>query len=251
MEYINSSLGIPVKGKFHDLVSRGFSNASGGSITSGRGKKSFTKLVPAVAIAQYIGDAKKRAKEAMGSASNPEKAKMEHYLKDIVAPKYPFSKEMSSEQLESIVSALTKDYNYENSRLPELVNRVASNNKKFSAEPNRSTIQTIQDVRAMMQVLNDYRADVIRAYEKAYEREIKQQENTAPASAGPAPITNPPAKGGVEEKVGTGLSEAVDKTMNIGKQEVSVAGKKVSVKTLALAAAGVGIAFFIYRKFIA
>lgn len=252
MEYINSTLGIPVKGLFHDHVSGRFANASG-SITSRRNKNKSTwaKLGLVTYAAGLIGDKKKRAVEVMGSASNPERAKMEHYLKDIIGPKYPYSKDMPSQTLEGIVNALNKEYDYMNSRLPELVHIVANNSKKFSVEPNRSTIYQIQDVRAMMTVINDYRADVIKAYDRAFERESKEANEPKPTS-GPSPMGSSsqgtPNSGTVVDGVGAGVSEMADKAKDVAKKEVSVAGKKIPVGLILGGIAGVAIVWYFIKS---
>ena len=252
MEFINSSLGIPVKGYFHDHFSGRFANASG-SITSGRNRNisTWAKLNPVSYAVGMIGDKKKRAIEVMGSASNPEKSKMEHYLKDIIGPKYPYSKDMPSDTLEGIISALSKEYEYMNSRLPELVQKVANNSKKFSVEPNRSTIYQIQEVRAMMSVINDYRADVIKAYDRAFDRESKQANEPKPSS-GPMPMSSSPQgapnTGTGVDGVGAGVSDVAEKAMDVVKKEVSVAGKKLPLGLIFGGIAGVAVVWYFIKS---
>jgi len=252
MEYINSTLGIPVKGHFHDHTSSRFANASGRSSTSGLNKMNFVKLSPLGFALSLIGDAKKRANEVMGYPSNPVRDKMEHYKKDIVFPKYPFNSNMPSEKLAGIIDSLTKDYEYENSRLPALVSLVANNNKSFSVSPNREAIATIQDVRGMMQVINEYRADVIKAYDKAFAREEKAAETPAPTT--PTPSNQPPPVGaalpptGTSVGLGTGISDTAEKLKNVASEGVNVGGKKIPLMTIALVAAGAGAVYYFFIR---
>lgn len=247
MEYINSTLGIPVKGHFHDHTSSRFLNAGGRSSTSGLNKMSFAKLAPIGFAVSLVGDAKKRAKEVMGFPSNPVREKMEHYKNDIVAPKYPFNSNMPSEKLASLVDSLSKDYDYENSRLPALINIVANNNKSFSVSPNRETIATMQDVRGMMKVINEYRADVIKAYDKAFAREEKAAETPSPSSA-PPPSGGSPVGVGDSAGIGTGVSDVAEKLKNVASADVNVGGKKFPIKTIAFVAVGAGLVYYFFLR---
>lgn len=244
MQYINSELGIRVKQDFADMK---YVNAGGGrSSTSGRNKMILTKLSPLAFGISLFGDAKKRAKEVMGSASNPIKEKMEHYKKDIVAPKYPFSSEMSSDKLESILTSLTNDYNYENSRLPELINKVANNSKSFSVEPNRSTIATIQDVRGMMQVVSSYRDEVAKAYDKAFAREEKAAETPTPT---PSPSLNPLGTPSPAPSIGGGTGASLTPRMGGALEgDVKIGGKEVKKSYLLFGGLALGVLGFLYLR---
>ena len=172
--HLNRELGIPQTSDYYTEM--GYANA-GGTNTRTRTRRTFTALAvafpPSAVFLLLVPSAKKRAQEVMGSPSNPQRSKMEHYKKDIIGPKYPFNDKMPSETLAAIVDSLTKDYEYYENERQGLVKRIAENLKQFSVSPNREWIAQLQDVRGMMQVINDYRADVVKAYDKAFDRELK------------------------------------------------------------------------------
>jgi hypothetical protein len=192
MEYINSELGLPVKGYFKDAVSSRYMNASGRG--ANKAKKAFLFRVSPVAFLVYNSlnnSQKKRYKEVMGSASNPQSSLINHYEKDIIKPKYPFNSNMSSETLQAIVEELTKEYSRYDIDRDSKAAAVAKNDKKFSVSPNRELIADLQRVRGMMQAINDYRADVVKAYDKAFAREEKAAGATPPPTPAPPPTAPP------------------------------------------------------------
>jgi len=196
MAYINSELGIPVSG-IHQGVN--FSNATG----SGRGRRRFVKGlllvgVPPVGLV-YVGlsqSDKKRYKEVMGNISNPPA----HLVKDYYAStkaQYPFSSNMSAEQLGDLIGKLNNEYNNWDVTRDSKAGTVARNRKALDKGANKQTIAELSAVRAWMQAINNYRAEVVKAYDKAVALEEKQasQEQTTSQQQGSYPAPKPPIGG--------------------------------------------------------
>lgn len=229
MQYINSELGIRVKQDFADMK---YLNSTGGrnrkrAIIAG----ALAVVAPPVAVA-YLAlspSEKKRYNEVMGSASNPQSSKIAHYEKDIIKPKYPFSANMSSEALEAIITELTKEYQRQDADRDSKASAVAKSSKSMKVSPNREIIAQLQDVRAMMQALNDYRADVIKAYDKALAREEKEAEKPAPTPTptgsplgAPAPTSSlaPSIDGGNAGSLAPSMGGGLQGEVKLGKTQV-------------------------------
>ena len=243
MEHINSSLGIPVKAYFDDMK---YLNAAGG-------KRNVWQALSIGGRLQYSlsNSEKKRYKEVMGSASYPQSSKIVHYTNDILAVQYPFDVNMSSDKLTEIIENLTNYYSREDTERDGLAASVAKDNKPFSKDPNRSWIATLQDKRAMMQAINDYRAKVIKAYDKAYAREEKAAEAAASApttqtsrtstSAAPATMGEAQGQAGSGGSIVGPIAEAVKGDVKVGKTQV----KK---SYLLIGGLAVGVLGFLYFK---
>jgi hypothetical protein len=170
---INNELGISSQTNYYSDMA--YANA-GGKGWRKVGKITWIVLSP-VTYAGYNAlknNDKKRYKEVMGSASNPQSDKIKHFDNDIVKQKFPFDSKMSTEKLADIIDEMNNEYNRYDTDRDSKAAAVAKNNKKFSVEPNRGLIAQLQDIRAMMQAINDHRARVVKAYDIAVAREEKE-----------------------------------------------------------------------------
>jgi len=241
MEYINSSLGIPVKAYFDDMK---YLNAAGG-------KRNAWQALSTIGMLQYSlsNSEKKRYRDVMGSPSNPQSSKIVHYTNDILAVQYPFDANMSSEKLTEIIENLTNYYSREDTERDGLAASVAKDNKPFSKDPNRSWIATLQDKRAMMQAINDYRAKVIKAYDKAYAREEKAAEAaaSAPTTQISRTTTASTSIGQAQGQAGSGGS-VTGPIANVVKGDVKVGGTQVKKSYLLIGGLAVGVLGFLYFK---
>ena len=120
--------------------------------------------------------------EVMGSISNPQVDKIKHFYNDIVKPKFPYANNMTAEQLEGVIDKLTAEYNIYGIDADGKAATVAKSGEKYSKDPNRTIIRELQDVRAMMQAINDYRAEVIKVYDKVFAQEEKAAADAAAAA---------------------------------------------------------------------
>jgi len=189
MAYINMELGIPLSG-IHQGIN--FSNASG----SGRGRRRAVKGILLVALppagAVYVAlsqSDKKRYKDAMGSISNPPSNLIREYYSSTKS-QFPFSYTMSSEQLESVINSLNAEYGRWDSDRDNKAGKVAKNRKAMDKGENKQTLAELAAVRAWMQAINDYRAEVVKAYDKAVALEEKKasQEEQQTTYPSPKPI---------------------------------------------------------------
>lgn len=255
MEYINSSLGIPVKGHFHDHISSRFLNLSGYQRKKGVTIAALTYLFPpaGLAYAALAPSQKSRYKEAMGYKSSPPSDLIKQYYNSTKS-EFPYNTNMSSEQLLNIVDQLTSRYGKWDSERDKKASTVARSGKRIDNKDNKQTIAELAAVRAWMQAINDYRAEVVKAYDKAVTREEKAAETPRPSNQPPPSNENPPVGAalpptGTSVGLGTGISETAEKLKNVASEGVNVGGKKIPLTTIALVAAGAGaIYYFFLRK---
>lgn len=255
MEYINNSLGIPVKGHFHDHISSRFTNFSGYQRKKAVTIAALTYIFPpaGLAYAALAPSEKKRYQEAMGYKSNPPTNLIKQYY-SAIKNEFPSSSDMTSEQLLSIVEKLTSRYGNWDKDRDKKASTIAKSGKRLDNKDNKQMIAELAAVRAWMQAINDYRAEVVKSYEKAFAREEKVA-STPPPSNQPPPAGNAPVFGSTDRLgtgesvgIGTGVSETAEKLKNVASAEVNVAGKKFPVKTIAMVAVGAGLVYYFFIR---
>lgn len=196
MAYINSELGIPVSGIHHGL---NFVNASGGVRGRRRAVKGALLISSPVLGAIFVSlsqSDKKRYKEAMGSISSPPSNLIRNYYSSTKSL-FPYSQGMTSDQLASLIDILNNEYNRWDTDRDSKASKVAKNRKPLNKGENKQTLAELAAVRAWMQATNDYRAEVVKAYDKAVAIEEKQASQEQPTSQqqGSNPTPTPPIGG--------------------------------------------------------
>lgn len=248
MEYINSTLGIPVKGHFHDHISSRFTNFSGYQRKKAVTIAALTYIFPpaGLAYAALAPSEKKRYQEAMGYKSNPPTNLIKQYYNATKA-EFPSNSDMTSEQLLSIVEKLTSRYGNWDKDRDKKASTIAKSGKRLDNKDNKQMIAELAAVRAWMQAINDYRAEVVKSYEKAFAREEKVASTPPPSNQTP-PVGAALPPMGESVGIGTGVSEAAEKLKNVASAEVNVAGKKFPVKTIAMVAVGAGLVYYFFIR---
>jgi hypothetical protein len=191
MEYINSELGLPVKGYFADNVSSRYLNASGRGWWKTKVIFVATLSAPLAVYMSLSNNDKSRYKTVMGSISNPPSHLIKQYYQSTKS-QFPYDANMSSEQLQSLIDSLTNEYNRWGTDADSKAASVARNRKALDKGDNKQIIAEIAAVRSWMQAINDYRAEVIKAYNKAFAREEKEANAPAPTTTtqtAPPPMT--------------------------------------------------------------
>jgi|688.fasta_scaffold73013_5 hypothetical protein len=169
--HLNRELGIPQTSDYYTEM--GYANAGG------RGwwktKVIFVGLLsaPVAAYMALSNNDKSRYKTVMGNISSPP----QHLIKQYYAAtksQFPYDAKMSSEQLQSLVEQLTNEYSRWGSDADSKAATVARNRKSLDKGDNKQIIAEIAAVRSWMYAINQYRAEVVKAYDKAFAREEKE-----------------------------------------------------------------------------
>lgn len=212
MAHINNQLGIPIGHKSDGL---GFANASGRGWS--RTKKIFMFAINPLAGAAYLAltpNDKSRYKTVMGNISSPPQHLVKDYYNKTKA-EFPFSESMTSDQLQSVIDKLTTNYNRWDVQRDSKAASVARNRKALDKGDNKQTIAELAAVRSWMQAINDYRAEAVKAYNKAFAREEKAALDAA-AEAEKATTTSKPPIGGSPASLPPNNSGITTPTTEVG-----------------------------------
>jgi hypothetical protein len=268
--HLNRELGIPQTSDYYTEM--GYANAGG------RGwwktKVIFVGLLsaPVAAYMALSNNDKSRYKTVMGNISSPP----QHLIKQYYAAtksQFPYDAKMSSEQLQSLVEQLTNEYSRWGSDADSKAATVARNRKSLDKGDNKQIIAEIAAVRSWMYAINQYRAEVVKAYDKAFAREekaaIEAEEKAARAAEAAAktetkkptglplpPLSAPIPTMSMVETGGSTIGETTlggepKGTSGLLQGEVNVGGKPVKKSFIGigvgvLAAATIG--YFVLRR---
>jgi hypothetical protein len=231
MEFINSSLGIPVKGNFNDTV-------------------------------PYVNFLGANQKPTARDRREAEAWVMSNYGNDLL-------KATSLESIDLLIGNIADQkigLEMALGKRKSGVGQIISFGRQYKKSGNKAGICSDDKCRrvskARLDALNSFEAKN-RTNIEARRKKLETQENTPPpVSSGSNQGSTPPPVGaqakatvqnsGLQEGVQSGVGEAVSKTVqaaeNIGKKDVNVAGKKVPVKTIFMVVAGIGVVWYIVKK---
>lgn len=218
MAQINHELGIPVGNHFD-----GFYNAAG------RGRKKFIAgallVVMPPAGAAYLAltpSKRSRYNTAMGSASNPPSHLIKEYYNNTKRD-FPINADMTADQLQSVIDRLNQEYGRWDSDRDKKAAEVANNTKRMDKGDNKRIIDQLAAVRSWMYAINEYRAEVVKAYDKAVakeiareEAEIKRQTQLEAGKAENFPKAKPPVVGGTSASLPPSLGGEIAQMIDGG-----------------------------------
>lgn len=236
MEYINSSLGIPVKGHFHDQYSSRFANATGKEARQQR--------------RQERRENRNTQKVTEGDRREAEEWVMNGFGKALLDAK-------SIDDIDywlGVIADQKVDLEMMLGKRKSGVGSVISFGRQYKSRGKNvglcTSDQCIRTSKARLDALNQFEAKhrtVIATLRKNLEASV--------ATTSPSPTSAPPPSGGSpvgvgdSAGIGTGVSDVADKLKNVASADVNVGGKKFPVKTVAAVAVGAGLVYyFFFRK---
>lgn len=258
MQYINSELGIRVKQDFADMK---YMNAGGRGWYKVKLGLVATLSAPVAAYMALSNSDKSRYKTVMGSISNPPSHLIKEYYNNTKRD-FPFDANMSSEQLQTLVEKLTNEYNRWGTDADTKAAIVARNRKQLDKGDNKQIIAQIAAIRSWMQAINDYRAEVVKAYDKAFAREEKAAADAAAAAekaaaekaAASTTMTQNTSAGAALSPIGEAQGQAGSGGIVTGpiseaiKGDVKVGGTQVKKSYLVFGGLALGVLGFLYFR---
>ena len=240
MEYINSTLGIPVKGHFHDHISSRFANASGKERRQERRQERRENR-----NTQRVTEGDRRDAEqwVMNSFGNS-------LLQATSVDAMDYWVGVMSDQKVDLEMMLGKRKSG--------VGSVISFGRQYKSRGKNAGLctsdQCIRTSRARLDALNQFEARHKTAINTLRKKLEAATLTPTPSPTTPPPSNQPPPLGaalppmGESVGIGTGISEAAEKLKNVASAEVNVAGKKFPIKTIAMVAVGAGLVYYFFIR---